>query len=177
MEQEHAHQQSSVKKQVFISALVFIVLVLATTALVLYGKGYRIGLQKGQPQLAKTGMLNNTSNPTGAQVYIDNHLTTATNSTINLTPGKYTVKITKDGYNDWQKDIEIQKEVVSNTDATLFPRAPTLQSISTFGVDSAIIDPSGTKLAFIIASQSGQNSARNGIYVFDMTARSFPVLA
>lgn len=162
------------KKQLFASLVVLLFLIGATFALVLFGKGYRIGLKQGEPQLTKTGLLNLTSTPTGAQVYVDGHLTTATNNTVNLTPGKYTITIGKDGYNDWKKDIEIQKEVVTNADATLFPKAPSLQSISTFGVESVVVDPSGTKLAFKIASQSAKH---NGIYVLDMTTRGFPVLA
>lgn len=172
---EPSHHIPQVRKQVFISLGVLLLLIAATTLVVLYGKGYRFIFQKGEPKVSKTGLLHLTSTPVGAEVKIDGHLTTATNNTINLIPGKYTVTISKDGYNDWQKDIEIQKEVVSNADATLFPKAPTLQSISTFGVESVMVDPSGTKLAFKIASQSAPK--KNGIYIFDMTSRNFPVLA
>jgi hypothetical protein len=175
MDIEENHQSPGIKKQIILSASIFVFLILLTTLIVLYGKGYRIDIQKGQPQISKTGILHVTSDPTGAQVLIDDHLTTATNNSINLSPGKYNIKITKDGYSQWQKDIEIKKEVVSNADATLFPKAPTLQSISTFGVHSVVIDPTGTKLAFKISSQSAIQ--RNGIYVFDMTSKSFPVLA
>ncbi len=168
------HPQHSPKRQILISALVLLFLITATTLIILYGKGYRLLLQGGEPKVSKTGMLNLSSTPTGADVYVNDHLTTTTNGTINLTPGKYTVKIAKEGYNDWQKDYEIKREVVSGADATLFPKAPSLQNISTLGIQSAIIDPTGTKLAFTIASDSAK---KNGIYIFDMTARSFPVLA
>lgn len=175
---DSAHEQTphkhSTKRQILISVAVLILLVSVTTLAILYGKGYRLGFPKGEPKVSKTGILHVTSLPTGGQVYIDGHLTTAANNTINLTPGKYNVKITKDGYSDWQKDIEIQKEVVINAEAVLFPKAPTLQSISTLGIESLLVDPSKTKLAFKIASQSAK---RNGIYVLDMTSRTFPVLA
>ncbi len=169
------HQQKrSVRKQVFISLVVLCLLILTTTMVVLYGRGYRLGFQKSGPQLSKTGILQVKSLPTGAQIYIDGHLQTATDNDINLTPGKYTVRITKDGYDDWQKDMQIEKEIVSSAYALLFPKAPTLQSISTFGVESAVVDPSETRIAFRIASNSAQ---KNGIYVFEMTNRGFPVLA
>jgi len=171
---QEQQQPRSTRKQIFISIVLLFILVSATVLVILYGKGYRFGFQQGEPKLSKTGILHVTSLPTGAQVYIDGHLTTATDNTINLTPGKYTVLIAKDGYYDWQKDMEIQREVVLNADALLLPKGPTLQSISTFGVESAVIDPSGTKLAFKIASNSAK---KNGIYVFDMTTRTFPVLA
>lgn len=174
MEKEVEQQPTSHKKQILISIGVMTLLVIITTLVILYGKGYRLGFQTGEPKVAKTGILQLTSLPTGAQVYIDDHPTTATNNNVNLTPGKYKVKIAKDGYNDWQKDIEIKEEEVSKADALLLPKAPNLQSISTFGVESVVVDPTGTKLAFKIASQSAK---RNGVYIFDLTSRTFPVLA
>lgn len=171
---EHlVHHRRSIKKQVLLSAIVLLILLLATTMVVLYGRGYRLGFQKSGPQLSKTGTLQAKSTPTGAQVYIDGHLTKATDNDIILTPGKYTVRISKDGYNDWQKDVQIEREIVSSANALLFPKAPTLQSISTLGVESAVIDPTGTKIAFRIASNSAK---KNGIYIFEMTNRPFPVL-
>lgn len=172
--EDHAHHNHSVKRQLFVSFFVLILLMLATILVILYGKGYRLNLKPGEPKISKTGILQATSRPTGAQVYINDELQTATDNAINLSPGKYKVKITKDGYNDWQKDVQIEREVVSNADALLLPKAPTLQSISTFSVESATPDPSGTKLAFRIASNSAK---KNGIYVFTMSTLGFPVLA
>jgi PEGA domain len=169
-----SQQNRSVKRQVFISLSVLLLLAATTVLVILYGSGYRLFVQHGEPTISKTGILNLSSSPTGAQVYIDGHLTTATNNSLNLTPGKYEVTIVKDGYLDWKKDFMVKKEVVSNADATLFPKAPSLQSISTFGIKSAILDPTGTKLAFNIGSRS---ALQNGIYVYDMTSRSFPILA
>ncbi|HZE86674.1 MAG TPA: PEGA domain-containing protein [Methylomirabilota bacterium] len=173
-EEQAVEPKRSIRRQIAISLFVLFLLVISTILVILYGKGYRFGFQQGEPKLSKTGILQVTSKPTGAQVYVDGHLTTATDNSLNLTPGKYTIKISKDGYNDWQKDIEIQREVVIDEDALLLPKAPTLQSISAFGVEAATMDPSGTKLAFKIASDSAK---KNGIYVLDMANRSFPVLA
>lgn len=172
-EQMNINEKSSNRKQIVFSTLLFAFLLTATFFVVLYARGYRLFVNQGTPGVSKTGILHITSTPNSAQVYIDGHLTTATNNTINLTPRKYTVRVTKDGYNDWQKDVDIQKEVVTGVDVLLFPKGPTLQSISTLGVEEALIDPSGTKLAFKIASQSAK---RNGIYVLDMTARTVPIL-
>lgn len=166
-------EKSGIKKQIFFTFSLGVFLLIATALVVLYARGYRLLINQKGPSVSKTGILNIISTPTSSQVYINDHLTTATNSTINLTPNKYTVKIAKDGYYDFQKDVQIEKEVVTGIDALLFPKSPSLQSISTFGVDEALIDPSGTKLAFKIASQSAK---RNGIYILDMTARTVPIL-
>jgi hypothetical protein len=152
--------------------LVFALLILGTVLVVLYGKGYRIGnLSNGKPTISKTGLLVATSNPDGAQVFINGNLTTATDDTIDLLPGEYDIKITKEGYFPWEKHVRIQKEVVTKADALLFPTAPRLESITASGVESPVIDPARRKIAFRIASQSAK---KNGMYVLDMS--SYPVL-
>src|SRR5579864_8442395 len=78
-----------VRKQLFVSLSILLLLIAVTVLIILYGKGYRIFVQHGEPTISKTGILNLSSDPVGAQVYIDGHLTTATNNSLNLTPGKY----------------------------------------------------------------------------------------
>lgn len=159
------------RKQLAISLLLVGLMVLATAGVILYGMGYRFSLNKGTPAVSGTGLLVATSAPDGAQVFINEHLTTATDNTINLEPGEYTVKIFKDGYFPWQKQIIVKKEVVSKADALLLPNAPKLENITNVGVSNAVIDPTKTKLAYAVASQS---ALKNGIYVLDMTLR--PIL-
>src|SRR5581483_8972254 len=158
-------------RQIFISLCVLFLLFLGTTLVVLYGRGYRFGLANGRPDISGTGILVAKSNPNGASVFVDGHLTTATDNTINLAPGTYDVKIEKEGYFPWEKIIKVQKEVVSNADALLFPNAPRLESITDIGVSSPTVDPSLSKIAYLVSSQSAK---KNGIYVLDMTSR--PIL-
>ncbi len=154
------------RKQLLSSLLIFLFLVVATTLVILYGKGYRIGnWQTGKPTISKTGLLVAKSIPDGAQVFINGNLTSATDDTIDLLPGEYTVKITKEGYFPWEKKVRIQKEVVTKADALLFPTAPRLENITSSGVRNPVLDPSGKKIAFTVASQSAK---KNGIYVLDM---------
>ena len=162
-----------IKRQFVLSLFLLFILVSITTGVVLYANGYRFSFSPSSAGISKTGILNASSLPKGAQVYIDGHLTSATDNAINLAPGKYEVTIAKDGYNPWKKDVQIQEQFVSEADAVLFPSAPSLQSISSSGVQAPILDPSGTKLAFRVASQS---AVKNGIYILDMNTRSFPVL-
>ncbi|HLD01243.1 MAG TPA: PEGA domain-containing protein, partial [Patescibacteria group bacterium] len=160
------------RKHLLTSFVILLFLIAGTILVVLYGRGYRINLQDGKPDVSKTGILAAKSQPDGAQVYIDGDLTAATNENINLTPGEYTVRIVKDGYFSWEKHIAITEEVVTYADAYLFPTAPKLESITSTGIKNPILDPTKTKLAYTIASQSAQ---KNGIYVYDMAAN--PVIA
>lgn len=162
---------SNVNKQTGILIGILFFLFSATLAVIFYGKGYRFNFDQGKPEFSGTGLLVATSNPDGAGVFINNHLTNATNSTINLTPAEYTVKISKEGYFPWEKKIKIQKEVVSKVDALLIPKAPKLENITTIGVSNPILDPSQTKLAYTVASQTLK---KNGIYILDLSNR--PIL-
>lgn len=159
------------KKQVFFPLLIISFLILATTLVVFYGKGYRFGFGQGKPDFFGTGLLVTTSEPNGAQVFVDGHLTTATDNTLNLTPGEYIIKIFKEGYFPWEKKLKIKKEVVTKADALLFPNAPKLENITNVGVKNPVLDPTKTRLAYSIASQSAR---KNGIYILDLTSR--PIL-
>lgn len=159
------------KRQLIIYLSIIIFLAIGTTLVILYGRGYRFGLQSGRPELSGTGLLVVTSNPDGASVFINNHLTTATDNTINLSPGEYDIKISKEGYFSWEKKIKIQKEVVAKAEALLFPKAPKLESITASGVENPALDPSLTKIAFVVSSQT---TRKNGVYILDMSSR--PIL-
>lgn len=153
-------------------------LAIITFALVRYAQGYRLSFGKnvftnGDVTLAPTGLLVATSTPDGASVYIDNHLSSATNTTIDLHPGEYTVKIVKEGYLPWEKKLKIQKEVVTQTQALLFPAAPRLDSVTTTGVLNPTIDSTGSNLAFGVASASAVK--KNGVFILDMNTR--PIFA
>ncbi len=159
------------KKQVIIPALIILFLLMGTVLVVLLGKGYTFNFNGNGPVLSGTGLLVATSAPDGAQVLINGHLTTATDNTINLPPGDYDIKIFKEGYFPWEKKITIKKEVVSKADALLFPSAPQLTSITNVGIGNPVLDPTQTKLAYTVASQS---AVKNGVYVLDMSLR--PIL-
>lgn len=156
------------RKQLFISIGILLFLVLGTAIVILYGKGYRFSLGEGRAEFAGTGLLVTTSVPNGASVYINGHLTTATDNTINLAPGVYTIKIAKDGYFPWEKQIDVQAEVVAKAEALLFPVAPKLESLTASGAINPVIDPSHTQIAYTVASQSAK---KNGIYILDMNSR------
>ena len=114
-------------------------------------RGYRIDLNN--KTLRPTGILSATSIPEGAQVWLNGKLKTATNQTIVLPPGEYQVEIKKPGFSTWKKTITIEKEVVSEADAQLFPIAPDLKALSFTGANWPQISPDGTKLFYFVTSE------------------------
>ena len=159
------------KKRLITSIFVLLILGLGTTLVILYGKGYRFTRGDEGIEISGTGLLVAKSKPDGAGVFINNHLTAATDTTINLSPGEYSIKIVKQGYFPWEKKIKIQKEAVSIADALLFSTTPKLESITEIGVENPVLDPSGTEVAFAIASDSAR---KNGVYVLDISQK--PIL-
>ena len=154
----------------YIATAVF--LIVATIIVISYGKGYIFNLGNGKIGILGTGLLAVTSQPDSAGIYIDGHLTSATNNTISLPPSEYDVKVIKSGYSSWQKKIKIEKEVVSSVYALLMPTAPKLDNITDIGVSNPVLDPTRTKIAYTVSSLD--NPRRNGIYILDMGLR--PIL-
>jgi hypothetical protein len=140
------------------------VVIVGTVTAIQYAKGnYRI---TNQGFVKETGLLSANSSPTGAQVFIGGKLVTATDDTLYLEPGTYDVEIVKDGYAPWRKSMTIEKELVAQTNALLFPSAPNLTSLTFTGVQNVSPSPDGQKILFYTASASAQ--AQNGLYVLEM---------
>lgn len=133
-----------------------------------YAKGYRPTIEG---TLEGTGLLSANSNPEGSQVYIDGELqNVVTNETINLDPGDYFIEIKKDGYIPWSKQMRIEAELVTDTDAHLFRAVPSLSPLTFSGAKNITPSPDGEKIAYTIASPSAQLEA--GLYVMDITERT-----
>ncbi len=158
------------KAVIYVATTVF--LIVATIAVILYGKGYNFSFGDGKIGISGSGLLAATSQPDGAGIYINDHLSSATNNTISLAPGEYDIKIVKSGYFPWSKKIKIEKEVVSTAFALLLPSAPKLENITDSGINNPVIDPSRTKIAYTVSSSD--DPRKNGIYILDMGLR--PIL-
>lgn len=142
-----------------------------TLAAIQYAKGNYRFTNKGF--VKETGLLSANSSPTGAQVFIDSKLVTATDDTLYLEPGTYEVEIIKDGYTPWKKTMTIEKELVAQTNTLLFPNAPSLTSLTFTGVQNVSPSPDGQKILFFTASASAQ--AQNGLYILEMDNNLLPL--
>lgn len=161
-------------KRSFISAIIFVLILLASGLIVFFSRGYRINLQS--KSLKSTGLLVATSFPDGASVFIDGKLTTATNNTINLNPGFYQVKISKEGYIPWEKKLKIQGEIVTKTDAQLFPGNPELRPLTSLGVIDPTLSPDGTKIVFFVSNNDNSTPlSKDGIWILNITDHTLPI--
>lgn len=152
-----------------IIVLTVLTLILFSTAVIIVARGYQLDIKN--VTLAPTGILVATSDPDGAEVLVNGKLTTATNNTINLTPGKYLVKIQKDGFTPWEKNITIKPEEVFKTNAMLFPSLPDLRPLTLTGAKNPTPSADGGRIAYTIASASAE---KNGLWILDMSRSSLP---
>jgi hypothetical protein len=146
----------------FFSALI----ILAGTALAIqYAQGKYRFTQDGLSK--ETGLLSANSFPTGAQIFVNDRLVSATDDTLYLKPGEYQVKIQKEGFHTWEKNLRVEGALVTQTNAQLFPIVPGLTPLTFSGVKNISPSPDGQKLIFY--TNTATNKTKNGLYVLDLS--------
>lgn len=154
--------------RLFITICSASIILAGTYVAIQFAKGYR---PTKNGNITATGLLSANSFPNGAQMYVNGKLATATDTTLNLDPGSYTIEIKKDGYTPWRKQLVITKELVTQTNAFLFPTAPSLTPITYTGASNIAPSPDGQKIVFYTASASSQ--VKNGLYVVELSDSVF----
>lgn len=135
-------------------------------AIIAYGRGYRVATDG---TVKTTGLMVVQSEPSGAQIIVDNDIKTATQATLTLPPGWYEVTVAKDGFQPWSKRVKVQGEVVAKIEALLLPTNPNLTALTTTGVLNPSLSPDGGKLAYVIpATSSATPTTRPGVWVLDL---------
>jgi len=161
--------KSKVNKRFIYTLLSALVILIGSAIAIQYAKGNFRLTEKGFVQ--GTGLLSANSFPTAAEVIIDGKLITATDDTVYLEPGEYEVEIVKNGYNAWKKRIKIEKELVVQTNATLFPKAPSLTTLTFNGALNLSPSPDGQKIVFY--SHSNTSERKNGLYLLELSNNAF----
>lgn len=131
----------------------------------LVARGYRI--DPGNLRVHSTGLLVLTSEPNGAEIWINGKLESASNATITLPPDTYDVELKKDAYIPWKKRLTVKKEEVTKYDTLLFPIAPSLSGVTFTGVANPTLSPDGTKLAYAIPA-GAQDPKRIGLWILEL---------
>lgn len=155
-------------KRFIITIITLIVIAIGTGVAVFFAKGYSISTQ--EKKIFGTGILTISSEPDAASIYLDGHLTSATNATISsLAPKTYSVKIIKEGFIPWEKQVTIKAGLVTALKITLFPAIPTIYPLTFNGVVYPVFSPDQSKLAFIVPK-----SKKAGVWVWTQT-RNQPI--
>lgn len=127
-------------------------------------KGYTFSTK--EKRIVGTGILTVSSEPDAASVYLDGHLTTATDATISsLPPQTYQVKVVKEGFIPWERKVDVKEGLVTDLKVTLFPSLPTIYPLTFNGVRNPVLSPDGSKLAFVVPA-----GKKAGVWVWTQTS-------
>ena len=155
------------KYRVQFTLLILIAILIATAVAIFWARGFKPDFKNRSIQ--RTGLIVASSIPTGANVYLDERLTSATDTNIAfLAPKTYKVKIEKPGYTTWEKDIEIKADLATEIKALLFPQAPEIKPLTITGASNPSLSPDGSKIVYGVVGSAG------GLYLLPMSDRPFP---
>lgn len=148
-----------------LTSILFFLLLLIV--LILYARGYKFDREKRN--VVSTGILVASSYPDGAKVYINGQLKGATNTTVSLPAGVYTVEIKKDGYSSWSKPLTIKGEIVVKADALLFPQNPSLAPVTSLGIKRAFFSEKNN--AAVLLADAG-DPKKDGLYWLETSKKT-----
>lgn len=150
-------------RRFIITILTLVVIGVAASIAIFFAKGYTFSTQ--EKRVVGTGIITISSEPDAASVFIDGHLTTATNATVaSLPPKTYSVKVIKEGFIPWEKSVTVNEGVVTEVKVTLFPAIPTIYPLTFTGVKNPILSPDGSKLVYIVPG----TSKKGGVWVWTL---------
>jgi hypothetical protein len=152
-------------KRFFYIAAVAFFLTAASAAVILFAQGYKVDI--GKKTLEKTGTILVKSTPDGAKIYLDGEFVAVTNNQLpRLKGGEYKIKISKEGYFEWEKTVPVKEEFVTEINALLIPRSPALSPLTKSGVKNPVLSKNRDRIAFL---KSGEKS---GIYTLQLANNS-----
>lgn len=169
-------------KRLIFSVITILVIGLGLAVAGFFAKGYRFSLKTGT--ISGTGIISVTTLPDQASVYLDGHLTTASNTNINnLIPKSYDVRITKDGFIPWEKNVEVKEGLVSEIKATLYRAIPTIYPLSFNGVTQVVMSPDESKLLYVVPQDpkagldtSSLAARKGGVWVWQVGNLGLPIV-
>lgn len=136
-------------------ALFLAVFLIGAPAIVLYTAGYRYNPKNGH--IVRTGVLAVSSTPRGAVITLDGIVTNNTTPYVfsRVTPGNYTLTLTKEGYHSYDDTITIESgKTTYLSDVTLFAASEPIQRTAE---KNASITPSVDGSRALVVRRSGGN--------------------
>lgn len=148
--------------QLFIGyALVATAIALTTLILVYFAYGFGVDRQG---TLVQKGLVFVSSQPSGAQLFVDDKRVNNTNTKLNLAAGNYNLKIQRDGYHDWRRTITVEGGSVDHfVYPFLFPRELKTQQIAAYDAAPELTTQSPDR-RWLVVRPSGQEEAKFEAY-------------
>jgi len=119
-------------RRIILSSVATLAVIIIATASILFMLGYR--LDGGNGRIEQGSLLQFDSTPNGANVFVDGRnigSQTATKQTV--LAGTHTVKMTKTGYQDWNRTLTLDAGTLTWLDYTRFvPKDRPVESVTTY---------------------------------------------
>ena len=155
-------------KKFIVSIITLLIVGLGAGAAIFFAKGYTFSTT--EKRIVGTGIITIKSEPDAASVFVDGHLTTATNATVSSLPAKtYSIKVSKEGFIPWERSVTVREGLVTDLKLTLFPAIPTIYPLTFSGVLNPILSADGSKLAYLVSG-----GKKPGVWVWTM-AKNQPI--
>jgi hypothetical protein len=149
--------------------VIFIAILVLIVAL---ARGYRFDLE--DKTITSTGIISMNSAPEAAKIFVNGELRGVTKQNITLPPGEYDIRVSKDGFTEWQRRVRLKGEIVLDLEAVLFPKNPSLSPLTSMGVAKAI--PVGQSNRVLVFSTNG-DVEKDGIYMLDGNSRRLSLVS
>ncbi|MDQ3239182.1 MAG: PEGA domain-containing protein [bacterium] len=155
------------KSRLIFTAITILVLSIGTLIGIFLVQGNTLDIKN--KQVVQNGVLVVNSVPSGAAIYIDEHFTNTTNTSIKFLPAKkYKVRLTKEGYIPWEKEIDVNKDIIAEIQAILWPATPAPNPLTTTGAINVQASPDKQKISYAIRYNEKDKA---GIWVMDMAKK------
>ncbi|MBN2016203.1 PEGA domain-containing protein [Candidatus Dojkabacteria bacterium] len=105
-------------------------------------------------EIKENGIINVVSQPEGANITINGEETAVTPEKIEVVAGKIEVIISKEGYKEWKKEIDLEPSIVTDIYATLFPETLYLEQITFTSIDKAFFSQDGAIALYTVSNQT-----------------------
>lgn len=144
-----------------------VIILLATTGIVVFlARGYVVDFS--DREIKKTGMILTQSSPQEAKIYLNENLVETTNAVLGSLPaGTHKVRIEKEGFSPWEKDISVFEGLVTEIDAFLIPTSPHLTPLTNSGIKLSSPSPQRNSIAYTTS-----NGKTAGLWVLNLDQSS-----
>jgi len=146
----------------FLLLSIILIFFCAAPLVIFYSQGYRFDLRN--LEFTKTGTLSVKTVPAGADIYLDGKIyPKASPAKIDgLKPKDYGLRVTREGYQDWQTSFTIKPELVTSaTHVILFPQQLEEKNIVSGLIDHFKLSPDQQKIIYNVTS-----GEKRGLWVF-----------
>ena len=119
-------------RRVILSIIATLSVIIIATAAVLFMLGYR--LDSGNGRLEQGALLQLDSKPNGADIYVDGRaIGSRTAAKHTVVAGVHTVKMTKNGYQDWSRTLDLAAGTLTWLDySRLVPKERPVETVTTY---------------------------------------------